>query len=378
MSKRTNKKYTRRQFLQHQVVGAAAVGSVVALATPAIVTAKKSGESTIVGTGEHQYEVQHMWPQLPEKYTWQTTHNVAFDSEGLLYVIHEGKLDQTDHPSIFVFDQQGKYVRSFGQEFQGGGHGIEVRNEGGQDFLYVCAYQHQRSFAKLDLQGNILWRKGAPMESGFYAEGEDQFPRKDNPWGRDRFHPTNIAFLPDGGFLVSDGYGTWRIHRYDKDANWVSSFGEPADEARADGTFHLPHGVWIDNRGEEPLVVVADRVLARLQWFNLEGEHRKTLDGFLLPANIDIFGDTMLVPDLVGRVTLLDKANQVITHLGDDSERILADKKEHDTFHIRADKATWQDGKFIHPHDACFDKDGNILVAEWVEGGRITKLRRLS
>ena len=27
----------------------------------------------------------------------------------------------------------------------------------------------------------------------------------------------------------------------------------------------------------------------------------------------------------------------------------------------------WQPGKFIHPHDACFDKDGNIFVAEWVE-----------
>ena len=35
-------------------------------------------------------------------------------------------------------------------------------------------------------------------------------------------------------------------------------------------------------------------------------------------------------------------------------------------------------GKFLHPHDACFDADGNIFVAEWVASGRITKLRRLS
>jgi len=40
-------------------------------------------------------------------------------------------------------------------------------------------------------------------------------------------------------------------------------------------------------------------------------------------------------------------------------------------------ESTWQDGKFVHPHDACFDKDGNIFVAEWVERGRVTKLRRL-
>ncbi len=377
MTKQAKKKYSRRQFLQHQVIGAAAAGSAVALATPAIVTAKKTDGPTIVGTGEHQYEVQHMWPQLPEKYTWKTTHNVAFDSEGLLYVIHEGSGDEDDNPTIFVFDADGKYVRSFGKEFVGGGHGIEVRSEGGQDFLYVCAYQRQRSFAKLDTRGEIVWRKGAPMESGFYVEGEDQFPRADSPWGRDRFLPTNIAFLADGGFFLADGYGAWRIHRYDKDAKWVSSFGGPADEAKADGKFQLPHGVWIDERGDEPLVVVADRVLARLQWFSLDGEHRQTLDGFLLPANIDIFGDTMLVPDLVGRVTLLDKENQVIAHLGDDSKRILADKEKHNTFRIRTDESTWQNGKFVHPHDACFDKDGNIFVAEWVQRGRVTKLRRV-
>jgi len=27
-------------------------------------------------------------------------------------------------------------------------------------------------------------------------------------------------------------------------------------------------------------------------------------------------------------------------------------------------------GKFVHPHDACFDKDGNIYVVEWVSTGR--------
>jgi len=361
------KRFSRRQFLE-----STAVGSVAALAAPTIVTAKKTAGSTIVGVEGHQYEVQHMWPQLPEQFTWQTTHNVAFDSEGLLYVIHEGRGSAENNPTIFVFDADGKYVRSFGQEFVGGGHGIEVRNEEGQDFLYVCAYQQQRSFAKLDTRGETVWRKGAPMESGFYAEGEDKFPRKDSPWGRNRFLPTNSAFLDDGGFFLADGYGAWRIHRYDKDANWVSSFGKPADQQKSDGTFHLPHGIWIDRRGDEPLVTVADRVLKRLQWFTLEGEHRKTMDGFIRPANIDTHGDLMVVPDLYARVTLLDKQNNIIAHLG---EGLKPDGK------VKADRgkeATWTDGEFIHPHDACFDNEGNLFVAEWVANGRITKLRKLS
>ena len=38
----------------------------------------------------------------------------------------------------------------------------------------------------------------------------------------------------------------------------------------------------------------------------------------------------------------------------------------------------WEAGKFVHPHDACFDAQGNIFVAEWVATGRVTKLKKLS
>ncbi|MGI9458016.1 MAG: peptidase, partial [Aeoliella sp.] len=352
------------------------VGTASLLTMPNIATAKKTESSqTIVGAGEHQYEVDHNWAQLPDKYTWQTTHNVAVGTEGLLYVIHEGRLDQDSHPSIFAFDGEGKLVRAFGEQFQGGGHGIEVRHESGEDFLYVCAYQQQRSIAKLTAMGEEVWRQGAPMESGRYANGEDVYPvQGQNHWGRDRFLPTNIAFHPDGGFFLADGYGAWCIHYYDDDAKWIRSFGALSDGEKADGTFNLPHGVWIDPREDEPLVVVADRVNARLQWFTTDGEHVRTLGDFLLPANVDIFGDTMVVPDLVGRVTLLDKENQVIAHLGEDSQRMQADNK----YSIRSDESTWLDGKFIHPHDACFDEEGNLYVAEWVARGRVTKLRRLT
>jgi hypothetical protein len=39
----------------------------------------------------------------------------------------------------------------------------------------------------------------------------------------------------------------------------------------------------------------------------------------------------------------------------------------------------WIDGKFITPHDACFDADGNIYVVQCVPKlGRVTKLRKVS
>jgi hypothetical protein len=235
---------SRRQFLAHSAAGVAA-----SFAAPAIISAAKAESEVIVGEGEHRFRVFHQWPQLPDQFHWQTTHNVAVDRDGLLYVIHEGRAELKDHPSIFVFDQLGRYVRSFGSQYQGGGHGIEVRDEGGEQFLYVCAYQQVKAFAKLDLKGEIVWEKRAPMQAGIYAAGEDTNPEK--IWGRDRFMPTNFAFLPDGDFLLADGYGSFYIHRFDKEGNWKSCFGGRATVA-ASSTRRMASGSTAGPGGKRP------------------------------------------------------------------------------------------------------------------------------
>src|SRR5262245_27459114 len=132
----------RREFLK------AAAGAAAVIATPTILTAKKTDSAIILGEGAYSYEVHHNCPQLPNQYTWQTTLDVAFDKAGNLYVIHEGHNDTKDHPAIFVFDEEGKFVRAFGQDFQGGGHGLEVHEENGEEFLYVTGYQGIKKFAK--------------------------------------------------------------------------------------------------------------------------------------------------------------------------------------------------------------------------------------
>ena len=140
----------------------------------------------------------------------------------------------------------------------------------------------------------------------------------------------------------------------------------------------MPHGLWLDNRpGREPLLVVADRANARLQYFSLDGEPQpdKLVNNILsLPAHLDTRGTDLLVPDLHARVTILDKDNQVLVHLGYDAEWT---KQVLDGFQMRLQPTRWQAGRFIHPHDACFDASGNIYVAEWVASGRISFLRHV-
>ncbi len=127
----------------------------------------------------------------------------------------------------------------------------------------------------------------------------------------------------------------------------------------------------LDRRGPEPVLVVADRGNSRIQRFALDGRAIDVVAGTNLPCHFSFFknGD-VVVPDLGARVTLMDRDNKVITHLGDDSSSKWRDTRTQSRDHFTA-------GKFVSPHGACFDHEGNIFVVEWVEVGRVTKLRRV-
>ena len=162
---------------------------------------------------------------------------------------------------------------------------------------------------------------------------------------------------------------------YDKDQKLVKVFGGAGAEL---GQLTTPHGQCVDNRvKDKPVLVVCDRANGRLCRFTLDGtpiDATKKGETVLFPAHAKIRGDVMMVADLHCRVSLFDKDNKPIVHLGDD---IVWRKKVLDGFKVRADEKQWVSGKFVHPHDAAFDKDGNIFVVEWVSTGRVTLLKKV-
>jgi hypothetical protein len=346
----------RRDFLKQ--TAAAGAAALAAGTGPRIVHADKSGtKNAVIGKGDYRYECIHDWGQLPKHLHWETTHGVTVDEAGLVYIKQQG---HGAHPmdTVVVFDAKGKYVRSFGKEYYPGGHGIDLRKEGNEQFLYLSDI-HNRQVVKTTLKGEVAWKLGYPKEPGVYQNVS-------------QYRPTNVAFAPDGGFYVGDGYGSHYIHQYSKDAKWVRTWG---GLGTAPGKMNTPHGIWLDDRkGRKPSLVVADRANARLQYFTLDGKHLGFVKDLLFPAHFDIRGEVLLVPDLHARVSLFDKENKPIVHLGDDAEWIKEVKK----FQVRMDAKRWPAGKFVHPHDACFDKDGNIFVVEWVHTGRVTLLRHLA
>ncbi|MEW4567601.1 twin-arginine translocation signal domain-containing protein [Tautonia sp. JC769] len=354
---------SRRSFLK--VAGAAGLSA--AAGSTAFGRARQAdSDRPVVGSGAYQYECIHGWGEVPGHIDWFETHGVAVDRDGLIYVTHRAGAERPSSPdmaqdTVVVFDPDGKFVRSFGKEYHGGGHGIDIREEDGQEYLYLAFMFPVNLVVKTDLKGEVVWVKEKPEEPGVYADPEA------------RFSPTNVAFAPDGGFYVGDGYGSNYIHQYDKDGGWVRTWGGTGEEP---GKMRTPHGLWFDSRpGRTPELVVADRANARLQYFTPEGEFDSILDEVSFPAHFDIRGDLLLVPDLHARISLFDRENRVIDHLGYDPDwtaEVL------DGFRVRTAPDRWRPGRFVHPHDACFDAEGNIFVAEWVSTGRISKLRRLS
>ena len=261
---------SRRTFLK-----AAGAAAVVAPSAAAVHAADKSGRKPPrIGEGDFRYEVTHGWGTLPDHIQWGETHGVAVDGAGLIYIKHRSTRDEP-MDAIVVFDPAGKFVRSFGKEYHGGGHGIDVRKEGAEEFLYLSDIKHG-IVAKTSLKGEPVWRKGRPVETGRY----------DDP--KAKYSPTNVAFAPDGGFYIADGYGSNYIHQYDKDATWVRTWGGTGDTP---GFFKTPHGIWLDDRrGHDPIVIVADRANARLQSFTTEGKTDQDRQGRKLPRPLRHFG----------------------------------------------------------------------------------------
>jgi len=322
----------------------------------------KSGSARpIVGEGEFRYEVIHDWGELPARIQYGNTHGVCEDSQGHIYIHHTVNAGSESSDSMVVFDAKGKFVKSWGKEFKGGAHGLHIRKEGSTEFLYLCDTK-RGLVVKTTLDGEEVFTLGYPKESDFYkvdADGKQLV----------KYSPTNLAIAPNGDIYVGDGYGSSYINLYNRKGEFLRTFG---GKGSGEGQLDCPHGITMDLRGPAPVLMVADRANKRIQNFSLEGKHLGFVNNVSLPCHFGERKGVMVVPELDARVSLLDRTNQVIARLGDDNAAgnwrdLRKEPREH-----------FKPGKFVCPHGACFDHAGNIFVVEWVEVGRVTKLRHVS
>jgi hypothetical protein len=353
-------KTTRREFLAAAAAGPILLG----------VQDKAGSKAPVLGKGPFTYEAVHDWGELPSSIKWGNTHGVVEDAQRNIYIHHTVHASSERADTMVVFDHAGKFVRSWGSEFRGVAHGLHLRKEGRDEYLYLTVNAAnpklspqpamQAVVLKTTLTGEVVWKIQGPPDIEAYKPGPDGAPKP--------YNPTNIAIAPNGDVYVGDGYGSYFVNQYTSKGEYIRTFGGRGTEA---GQLREPHGIWVDERGPAPVLVVADRRNNRLQRFTLEGKPIDFIEGFRLPCHFHERQGVVVIPDLHGRVTLMDATNHVIEHLGDSNapnwnNPLRNEPRDH-----------FIPGQFICPHGAAFDRDGNIFVVEWVEVGRVTKLRKV-
>ena len=235
----------------------------------------ESGTELLPG---RRYAFDHAWEQLPAGSTHLDVPDVAVDANDWVYVLGRRS------PQIWVYDETGRFVRSFGDGILSDRpHGIAVAKSG----LVYCADTPLHVVHVFDSTGDLvrtLGTKGTPSDTGFDPSISDphlayeSVRRPGGPFNQ----PAGVAIGLDDDVYVADGYGNARIHHFDADGRLLGSWGSPGF---GDGEFHLPHALAVTSDGR---VVVADRENDRLQLFASDGQWLASWSNVQRPAGVAI------------------------------------------------------------------------------------------
>src|SRR6516225_8291116 len=216
---------------------------------------------------EIAYDADPNFLKLPDNVYFGEVAGVAVNSQGHVFAFSRGG---TVGPAfgaaaaqLLEFDKNGNFIREI------------ARN------LYALSYAHA---VRVDLQDNIwVVDKGSDMVVKLTPQGRVAmvFGRKKEasdeavPWthvtpprphvnGQFR-QPTDVTWDQQGNIFVSDGYINSRVAKFDKNGDWVKSWG---DKGAKPGQFQMPHAIVADRNNN---LYVGDRTNRRIQVFDTDG-----------------------------------------------------------------------------------------------------------
>jgi len=178
-----------------------------------------------------------------------------------------------------IVDRNGKVVESWTQWdhlFAGGRgpHKVLINPYDPDRHVWVVDDERQQIFEFTNDGKDLVLTLGVAG-----VKGND-----DKHFGR----PTDIAWLPDGTFFISDGYVNTRVVKFDKNGKYLMTWGVPG---KGPGEFRLPHSIAIDARRR---VYVADRSNSRIQVFDENGKYLDEWDHIRSPYHIMMTADQHL------------------------------------------------------------------------------------
>jgi hypothetical protein len=277
-------------------------------------------------------------------------------THGGVVIDKAGNIYTSSSLGVFVFSPEGKVVRRFlGPEYNNI-HDLEIRAEGDDEYIYGARNVAGEGIKFHAEMGDIVLKLGIPAESGL----------KLTKWS-----PTAITVAPNGDIILADGYASNHIFKFDKTGKYLMHFGTKGNGLKE---FNTAHGMTLDTRYDPPRLLICDRnhtPKGRLLHYDLDGNYiEEVVTGLGMPTSVAVQGDYVSVPDLHGRLVILDKSNTIIAVLGHN-----ADPKTRREHNVPQDQ--WKEGIFSGTHGSYWDRDGNLYVQDWNISGRLMKLVRV-
>ena len=328
-------------------------------AAPASGTAAKGGDDRNGG-----YEaVADWWKPAPEHdsiWTWGEASGLAVDGPDRIIVAVWGDRNRQnqERPNgtnyLVVVNRNGEIIERW-QQWD------SILNKPHQ--VYISPYDPERhvwivergggrdvrmSILKFTNDGKrLVMRLGDGNDPRNRAEARAN-PR---PGPFDYGDPACLAFLPDGSFLLADGYWNSRIIKYNAKGEYLMEWGALGS---GPGQFDLVHGVAVDR---ERRVYVADRTNNRIQLFTENGKFIEEWPDVTDPVGvfIDETDAVWVVSAALNRILKYNRDGVLQYHWGTYGG-------------TRGGFA----GGLSRPHQIDVDQEGNVYIASW-DGGWVTK-----
>lgn len=254
-----------------------------------------SAAITLVGRRLTAHDLDPSWPA--GRIVQAQVSGVAVDGEGRVLVLNRGenhwmpqgafKRQKIKQPAVLVVDpDSGKVVATWGANTFIMPHQIVVAPGGNVWVVDVGLHQA----IEFDAEGEKIRTIGGPKV---------------------RFNmPTDLAFLSDGSFVISDGYLNSRVVKFSPEGKMVAAWGTKGTRPLQ---FNVPHSVAVDDRDR---IYVADRENDRIQVLDAEGRFLAEWTDVDRPITVRFAGNSLFVLSNLdadrGIVRRLDLNGQVL------------------------------------------------------------------
>jgi sugar lactone lactonase YvrE len=207
--------------------------------------------------------------KLPADLNFGEVGGVALNSKGHIFVFTRsnsanGPAYGATASQLLEFAPDGKFVREIGKGLYAWSFAHAVRVD--KDDNIWCIDKGSDMIVKFNPEGHVAMVFGRKKEASDEAAAWTRVNPPRPPVDGQFRQPTDVAWNPQGDLFISDGYINSRVAKYDKNGDWVKSFGEPGG---GPGQLNTPHSIAADAKGN---IYVADRGNSRIQVFDSDGK----------------------------------------------------------------------------------------------------------